>query len=65
MIRGLGTFVLLLVLGFPGAWTLLGILDALARGESMKESHHSAAAAFAAGQGISLGTALGSFAYGD
>ena len=58
-------FILNRSLGFPGAWTVLGILDALARGESMKEIHHSAAAAFAAGQGISLGTALGSFAYGD
>jgi hypothetical protein len=31
----------------------------------MRDIHHSAAAAYAAGQGISVGTALGSFAYGD
>jgi hypothetical protein len=31
----------------------------------MKDIHHSAAAAYAAGQGISAVTALGSFAYGD
>jgi hypothetical protein len=58
-------FILNRTLGFPGAWTVLGILDALARGASMKDIHHSAAAAFAAGQGISLGTARGRFAYGD
>ena len=58
-------FILNRTLGFPGAWTVLGILNALARGESMKDIHRSAAAAYAAGQGIALGTALGSFAYGD
>jgi hypothetical protein len=52
-------------LGFPGAWTAAGILAALADGKTMKEIHHVAAAAFAAGKGMSLGTALGSFAYGD
>jgi len=31
----------------------------------MKDIDRSAAAAFAAGQGILVGTALGSFAYGD
>jgi len=52
-------------LGFPGAWTAEAVLAALAGGKSMKEIHHCAAEAFAAGQGVSLGTALGSFAYGD
>ena len=58
-------FILNRTLGFPGAWTAEAVLAALAEGKSMKEIHHSGAQAFAAGQGIPLGTALGSFAYGD
>jgi hypothetical protein len=52
-------------LGFPGAWTAEAVLAGLAEGKSMKEIRHSAAQAFATGQGVPLGTALGSFAYGD
>lgn len=52
-------------LGFPGAWTAEAIARAVARGESAHAIHHAAAAAFADGQGVSLGTALGAFAYGD
>ena len=66
-IRRANAHILMLnrTLGFPGAWTALGILAALADGKSMKDIHHVAAAAFAAGKGVPLGTALGSFAYGD
>lgn len=58
-------FILNRTLGFPGAWTAEAVLAALADGKSMKEIHHCAAAAFAAGQGVPLGTALGAFVYGD
>jgi hypothetical protein len=38
---------------------------AIADGKSAREIHRTAAAAFAAGQRIPVGTALASFAYGD
>jgi hypothetical protein len=52
-------------LGFPGAWTAEAALTALAAGKTLPGIHHAAAEAFAAGQGIPVGTALASFAYGD
>jgi hypothetical protein len=52
-------------LGFPGAWTAEAIVAAIAEGQDARAIHRSAAAAFAKGQGISLPSALGSFAYGD
>jgi hypothetical protein len=52
-------------LGFPGAWTAEAIIAAIADGKTPREIHRAAATAFAHGQGISLGAALGSFAYGD
>lgn len=52
-------------LGFPGAWTAEAIARAVARGESARAIHLSAATAFADGQGISLAAAMGAFAYGD
>jgi hypothetical protein len=58
-------FVLNRTLGFPGAWTAEAAVAALAAGKNLKGIHRAAAAAFAAGKGIALGTALASFAYGD
>lgn len=52
-------------LGFPGAWTAEAIARAVAAGASARAIYQAAAAAFAAGQGVSLRTALGAFAYGD
>jgi hypothetical protein len=52
-------------LGFPGAWTAEAIVSAIADGKTARDVHRQAAAAFASGQGVPLGTALGSFAYGD
>jgi hypothetical protein len=52
-------------LGFPGAWTAEAIVTAIADGQDGRAIHHTAAAAFAEGQGVALGTALGSFAWGD
>jgi hypothetical protein len=52
-------------LGFPGAWTAEAIVAAVAAGQPPRGIHRAAAAAFAGGQGVPLGTALGAFAYGD
>jgi hypothetical protein len=52
-------------LGFPGAWTAEAIVASLASGRSPREIHRAATEAFAEGQGVSLGVALGAFAYGD
>jgi hypothetical protein len=66
-IRRANAHILILnrTLGFPGAWTGEAIVAALAAGKGAGAIHRAAAAAFAAGQGVALGTALGSFAYGD
>jgi hypothetical protein len=52
-------------LGFPGAWTAEAIVTAIAGGKTPRDIYRAAATAFASGQGVPVGTALGSFAYGD
>jgi hypothetical protein len=52
-------------LGFPGAWTAEAMVGAIAGGKDARAIYHAAATAFANGQGVSLRTALGVFAYGD
>jgi len=52
-------------LGFPGAWSALGLFEGLAAGKNARDLYRGAAKAFAAGQHIPEATALGSFAFGD
>jgi hypothetical protein len=52
-------------LGLPGTWTAEAIVTAIADGKTPRDIHRTAAAAFASGKGVPLGTSLGSFAYGD
>jgi hypothetical protein len=66
-IRRANAHILLLnrSLGFPGAWTAEAMVAAIADGQTARAIHRSAAAAFARGQGVPLGTAHAAFAYGD
>jgi hypothetical protein len=52
-------------LAFPGAWTVGGIAKGVALGQDGAGIRREAAAAFSEGMGISLGAALGGFAFGD
>jgi hypothetical protein len=52
-------------LAFPGAWTVGGIAKGVALGQNGAGIRREAAVAFSEGMGISLGAALGGFAFGD
>jgi hypothetical protein len=52
-------------LGFPGAWTAEAIVTGIASGLDARAIYRGASAAFASGQGVPLGVALASFAWGD
>jgi len=66
-IRRLNAHILMLnrSLGFPGAWTAEALVTGIAAGRPARALYRSAASAFAAGRGVSLGVALAAFAYGD
>jgi len=49
---------------YPGAWTVLGIVSALAAGKGHKGIHHAAATFFAEGKGKPLASVLGAFSHG-
>ena len=50
---------------YPGAWTVGGIVKAIAAGKNAAGIHHTASKAFAEGKKKKLGAILSSFSYGD
>lgn len=52
-------------LTYPGAWTVSGIVKAIAAGKHGAGIHKSASKAFAEGKGKPLGAIMKAFAYGD
>ncbi|MFH1435059.1 MAG: hypothetical protein ABIJ56_05015 [Pseudomonadota bacterium] len=52
-------------LTYPGAWTVGGILKAIAAGKNASGIHHTASKAFAEGKKKNLGAILNAFSYGD
>ncbi len=52
-------------LTYPGAWTVGGILKAIAAGKNAAGIHHTASKAFADGKKKKLGALLNAFSYGD
>jgi hypothetical protein len=51
-------------LTYPGAWTVHGLVEGLARGDTLKGIHRQAATRYAEGFKVKLGVALRMFAYG-